>query len=807
MAKSVLEGKEDLLDIKGLAFFVLSRWYFFVVSLVIAYIISNLYLRYQDPIYNVNSSLLIKMDGNSFEKSLGGLDISNGDNNLTNQINILKSFDLSFKTLLNLDFFVSFHHKGDVRTVELYDDKPFIVKLDSSHLQMVEAPYYVAFLPNNKFRITTKGTVFAKPYNIISHQVHASPVQYKLDTILTWGVPYQDTHSAFTLYLTDPNSKHVDADSDDPSLYFIMHDLSILAHAYKSKIQVAVDDKKGSILILGLSGPVANKNINFLNKLCEVYIQNSLDEKNENIISILNFIESQLEEITEALSNTESEKEIFLRTQKSMNFQNSASTVVQKLEGFDREKGILQLHIRYLNYLKDYLNNNKDLSELVVPSSMGIVDPVLGSLINNLVKIQTDRASVGQLSSDKNPYILNLDRQFEFAKRGAIEGINALITQNEISMQDLESKIVLLEKKLSSLPTEERRLTEINRRFTLNDHLYNFLLEKRSEAGISRAANRADHKVVEKAGILGSVQVAPNTNSIKNSALLLGFFLPLIIILTFYFMNDRIIKKEMIGLLTSVPVLGSVSHNEFMESHLLAADHPKSTVAESLRSLRINLKYIAPDLNTKVIAISSSVSGEGKSFISVNLASIFALTGKKVLLIGADMRKPNAFGGIVLKNQLGLSSILSNQSEIEGIIIETQIPEFNVLPSGPVPPNPSELLALAKFGTMLEKLKKSYDIIILDTPPIGLVSDAQLVFDSTDINIFVVRQNYTTKEMLTNLNEKIQNTPNIKNPLIVFNDIKIGLNNYSYKYGRGYYEDNNKSKLPWLQQITKLLKI
>lgn len=778
---------EDNIDWGRLFRYLISKWMYFVISILFAYIIAVIYLHYQSPVYTVSSSILIKTSGSSIEKNLGGLDLSNEDRSLNNQIGILGSYNTIRKTLIHLDFCISFHHAGNIRTVELYGDNPYRILFDSSHPQLLEVPVYISIKPNNKYRLQTLKPIEGSLYDLRTNKVVGYKNKFELDFTGELGKPYISDCFSFTLFLNTPDFP---VSEDDPRHYFVLHNLEGLAQSYKNKLKILPQEKReSSILLLSMSGNVMQKDIVFLNKLSEVYIQNSLDEKNRNVINTIGFIDDQLAALAKDLDLSEDEKERFQRRTRSLNFHSNAEGATKKLEEQESKKGEIQLQLNYYNYLKEYLEKNKKSDDLVIPSAIGIQDLLLTGLIQKLIDAQVERNAISPTVGKNNPYLLQIERNILLNKQSIIENLRHSISSAKSSINNLDESIIELENSISSLPASERVLMEIERKFNVKEHLYNFLLEKRAEAGITQAANRPDHYVVEEARTLSSIQIGPKTALIKNEAILVGFFIPLILFSLINILSDKIMSKEMIERLSELPILGIVGHTIHKKSQFIVTDFPKSSVTEALRSIRINLTYLAPHVKNKTICITSSVSGEGKSFLSANLATLMAMIGSKVVMVGADMRKPAKFEELGLTYERGLSTYLSNKHNLEECIQQTKIPHLDFILSGPVPPNPSELLSLPKFGELLKTLSSQYDFVVVDTPPVGLVSDAMLIFEFCDIHLFVVRYNYTTINMLKKLDEVVRTTPVVKNALYIFNDYIEISKRYYYNNGYGYYEE------------------
>jgi len=341
---------------------------------------------------------------------------------------------------------------------------------------------------------------------------------------------------------------------------------------------------------------------------------------------------------------------------------------------------------------------------------------------------------------------------------------------------------------VQKLPGTERQMIDIQRKFTINDQIYTFLLEKRAEAGITRASNTSDHKILDIARPENAVIVKPKISINYMMALVIGGAFPLLLIILIEFFDNKINSRKDIENSTNVPVLGSIGHNKNI-SELPVIETPKSALTESFRALRANLKFLLKEKERKVIAISSTISGEGKTFCSVNLAAIIAMSGKKTLLISLDLRKPKIHKIFNLENQEGVSTYLIGKSDYTSIIHKTNINNLFVATSGPVPPNPAELIGAEEMAVFIDKLKKDFDNIIIDTPPVAVVSDALLLKDFVDIYLFMVRQDFSNKNVLQLLNN-LYTKRDIKNMYILINDVQVkgyyGYNYYGYDYGYGY---------------------
>ena len=777
--------EDELIDIKALLSRAFQYWPLFALSLFLSLGYAYLYIRYYtEPYYNVFTTILIKPN----EKISGfqEIDLFRQDKKKANEIAILKSYEMAYKTLQQLEFNVSYFHKGQVRDMEIYNSTPFKVIVDTTFKkQAYNVPIAINFITSNDFKLTIGKSE-------------------EIQQTFSFGEPVRLPNLSFTIVKLDENipvGNHY---------YFKLHNLANLGILYRNKLQVTNSGgKESSILELSSVGNNIQRECDYLNKLAEVYIQSGLEEKNRIASNTINFIDSQLASIASSLNNAETELESFRRNNKVMDISSAATSVFAKLDELEAQKAVLLLKDKYYHYILDYVSNNRDLSNVVAPSIMGIDDPLLNNLTLNLVELNREKSSLGRNTTGNNPFLNTLEIKIKNSKEALLENVKNIINGSRISLDDINKRIAKLEKEVRDLPKNERELVDIQRRFRLNDHLYNYLLEKKAEAGIAKASNIPDNRVVEYARNFNAYQVGPKTNMIYSNALIIGLSIPIAIIFLRTYFNNKIQSKKNIEEHTDIPVIGIVGHSDNL-SNLAVFKSPKSGIAESFRSIRINLQYLAPDKEKKVICITSSISGEGKTFTSINLASIIAMSGKKTILIGADLRKPKIFEDFGLDNAKGLSTYLAGKHKLDQILFKTEVENLNIISAGPIPPNPGELILSNRLDALLDELKLQFDYVIIDTPPIGLVADGFVLMKYSDINLYIVRHKYTEIKLLDKINTFVEEGK-IKNVSIIINDLyykdsKYGYG-YGYSYSYGYEYDEQVKSHSLLGQLREKLKL
>ena len=795
-------NNEEKIDIKIFIDRYLIFWKQILLSIVIFLLIGFLYNRYSTKIYKSSTTLLIKEESNA---SLGsddvfeGLDLFGGQKNIKNEIGILKSFSLTKKTLQKLNFRTSYYHSGSFKSDDIYKKTPFIVTIDEYQPQSINQKFFVKLVSEDEFILTvdlnnvklfdgsTETFISNKEYDFNYEGSH------KFD---------EKINTDFFSFTISKNDLSLFKEEDWVNYFFVVSNYNNLTKNYLRSLKVLELEKDASILKISLEGSNPVKINDFLNKFTELYLATGLDEKNQITSNTIQFINEQLTSISDSLSDVETSLEIFKERNPKIELSQKEYGAFYQVEKLEQEKAILELNNKYYISLEEYLIKNNNIDNIVAPSTMGIDDPLLNSHIVELTKLYSQLDVVSVNSKQEHPLVISIKKQIKSTKKKLIENIENIISSSELTLEDINSRIVEIESLIGNLPENERILLNIQRKFNLNENIYNYLLEKRAEASITKASNISDHKVIDMPRLESNLPIKPNTTFIYIFSILIGVLLPTTVISLYFLFNNKIIDKKDIDQITSVPLIGKIMHND-SGHNLVNLNSPKSVIAESFRSIRTNIQYLASSKKEKVICITSSVAGEGKTFVAMNLASIFSISRGKTILIGGDMRKPKIFNDFNLSNDKGLSSYLSNQNTKHEVIQKTDFENLDIILSGPIPPNPSELLSLDKMKDLIEELKKTYQHIIIDTPPVGLVTDPLILMKYSDINIYVVKQNFTTKDMLHNFNETIVKN-NVVSMNLIINDISNDKSSYSYgygygnNYGYGYYVDNQSlAKKAW----------
>jgi capsular exopolysaccharide synthesis family protein len=805
---------KDKINLEVLLFRVKKAWFWIGAFLLFTLAIAVVNIKYTNPVYRVSASVLIDNESTGPRKAdelLMAMDIKGTRGiNIEDEIGKLQSYSMVEKVINRLDFIVSYFETPntwvntftDYQTMELYQESPFTVVLDHNSPQLVDVPIYIEFLTNEKARIridAKRGTL----YDYRESKAIRPVFNIKYEKIIDLKKPYQDNY----LSLQINPSEDEDQKFNDSKYHFVLNRTETLISRYQRKLDISTLKRDSRILILALEGDVPQKEMNFLNTLIDAYIEQDLEAKSLTGIKTIDFIDGQLKTITDSLSRAELALENFRSTNRIMDIGFASSTVFQRLERLEQEKSDMELRQRYYQSIQNYLDNDRDFSEMVSPSAVGINDPVLNSLIIELNRLYQQRAALQMSSTEGAPAYQAVTNQIQNSKASLVENVKNLINTANQTLSHISNQISNIEGNIKKLPASERALVDLQRKFDFNDQTYSFLLQKRAEAAIALATNYSDRKLVDQAMV--GPMVAPNKNFAILVAVLVGILVPLGFIIAKDSFNNKITSKSDLKSVSDIPILGVVTHSTSKNVFDLYTNR-KSSLADSFNAIRLNLKYFSLQSDHQVIGVTSAVSGEGKTFFSINLALELSVAGNRALLIGSDLRKPRMqeyLGGVVnLKKGVGLSTFLANQASIEDVINKTPIKNLDVIPAGPVPPNPLDLLSSERMKSMIESVKPFYDYIVLDTPPIGYVSEYLLLKEMTDTNIFIVRQNYTTSNSLTEINELYENKK-IKNLCFVLNDVVFSSSyEYDYKSRANYYYSRKEGKKGFTINLNSLNK-
>jgi capsular exopolysaccharide synthesis family protein len=542
------------------------------------------------------------------------------------------------------------------------------------------------------------------------------------------------------------------------------------------------------MLILSMVGNIPQRSIDIISKVIAVYNIEAVKDKNSTGEKTLEFIDERIDLLTEQLADVEKGVQTYKEKEGiTIDAASNIGVIVGRMSDYSQQLDQLEIQKTILTYLEEYVNDKNKKYELI-PSNIGAESGMLSSLVLRLNEIIQERKRLLQTLTLNHPSVTILDDEIASLRFNIKENIKNIKRDIEISLRKLKVRSKEFEVQLNETPRKERELLEIKRQQFIKENLFLFLLQKREETAISLAATSATARVIDLPSLSSNQAVYPKKTPIRAGAVAAGLLLALVIIILKEFLNDDIQSEEDIKEVTQVPVLGVISEST-KDAKIVVTKSSRSAIAEMFRLLRTNLQFTLAGEPHKTMLVTSSVSGEGKSFICINLGMSFALSGKKVLVIGLDLRKPKMASYLVENIPTkGISSYMIDAATKDEIInIYEGNDNFHFIASGPIPPNPSELIMNGRLESLIEELKKEYDVIIIDTPPVGLVTDS-LLLKSVNASLYITRFGYTKKGQLQ-LIDKLYKEGKFNNPTIVLNGMKRG-KGYGYGYGYGYYEDD-----------------
>jgi capsular exopolysaccharide synthesis family protein len=533
---------------------------------------------------------------------------------------------------------------------------------------------------------------------------------------------------------------------------------------------------------------VRQRGVDVLNAVLNVYIQDNIENKNQLATNSLKFIDGQLEGITKELKLLESDIKLFKVENSVSNISSEAEFYLKQAGELDKIVSEIDVKLSVINYLESYVNDNGNLIN-ASPTSLGIQDPLLVTLISKLSQLTAERESLLEFTKVDNPLIASLDVKIQETRKSLAKNVQSIRSGLLASKKELKGQLSSVERKVSRLPKAEYELLGLQRQYAIQESLYLMLLEKKSESSIILASTVSDHKVVD-AARAAARPISPKKKNLYILGLAAGIGIPGMYLLLIVLFDNRIKDVDELKRATNIPLLGIIPHHT-ESSYLVVNNNSNSAIGESFRSIRTNLSFmidpkeLADGVSPKVIQLTSAMGSEGKSFCSINLSASLALGGAKTIVVGLDLRKPKLAEYFGMSNAVGASSVLAGLNALDEAIVKTEVENLDVLVAGPIPPNPSELLMGKSLAAMLNQLTKDYDSVVLDTPPIGLVTDSLIISEHAATSIYVVRQNTTNTSSMLYVND-LYNSGKMKSVSLLFNDVKLTRFGYGYGYGYGY---------------------
>ena len=787
-----------------------SKWKWFVLTLLAGLLIAHYINVRKQNIYELDNYVTVKEENNPFFTSNMSLVFNWGG--VSDKVNLIittfKSRTHNEKVVDKLKSYIKYHKKGKYYHINLYDKSPFVFQLDDEGPQLINQPIEIKILDNYNYQLSVDPP---SGNSTLFDYKNKKPLQKKIEKFqgqFKFGEPVNLPFLRGVLQL-----KKDKAFDKDATYYLLLKDYNRTVQKYREDLSVKTKDKNSSILVLKLRGANKAELADYLNTTAEILKQQILDDKNKYAINTIKFIDSTLQYIQQDLTNAAQDLKNYISNKTVLNLDDPTSKLYEKITGFDLQKNrILQKKMYYEQLLK-YLNDKTHYEDLPAPTVVGIDDPTIVSKVGKITQLAIERKKILTNFQENAQVIKTIDLEIESLRKSLLETVKSALYNLNQELNLVNHNISLLEQQINKLPEEKQTLMTLRRKFELKQEVYNTLLQKKNEAGIVMASNVSDLKIIDTAKDIGQLPVAPNRKINYLIALLAGLLIPAFIILILYLADNKVHDISDVEELTDTPILGQVYHHD-KKGTLPVLDYPQDIVAESFRSLRSALRFMLPrHKSSNTILITSSISGEGKTFVSANLALVEAVSNKKTVLLEFDLRKPKfrQYFKEAQQTHTGLSHYLSGDAEIEDIIIPTSTENLDIILSGSIPPNPSELILTEYASKLFKELSERYERIIIDTPPLGLVSDAMELQNYADVSIFIVREDYTLKSFVKDIDER-HKKKEIEHLAIIYNDFKVNVlkkygysKNYGYKYGYGYGGYFEKKESFWKKWFKKLV--
>ncbi len=775
----------------GLFLFIARKSLIWVTLLfVIAFFAALLYLRYTPPIFESHSTLQIQTS-NQATDLLNVSDFGENKNVLSEDVELLRSKVLFKRVLSKLPLENSYFAEGTFKANELYSNSPFSVVVKIKNPTIANSKIYVDFLNTHQVIISYEinKTLFSKTCEV--EQWIASP------------------NFDFNIHIK--NYKQIEEQQNlvkKNSYFFTINNLDNLVEEYYPRLDVKILNANANTILITFSDFNAQKATDIVTTITNEYDGFEVERKSQSSGSIIEFINEQLDVVYEKLKASENSIREF---KKEYSIGENSLRLAEKSSRHNaiEDKIIaLELEESVLIKIETNINNSKNINTYSLLAMLAGTnsETSISSSINALQKLLLQKEEMLYNVTPNSEATRAIDYQIEIQTKLLKESIKSIKNNIQIRKEDLKAKAEEIDNKFHELPENVIEYNRLQRLFDLNEKYYTMLIEKKTEYSISKAGFVTQNVILEKATVSGT-PISPNNNFIYLTYLLSAFLLSIAYIIIRYLSHDQINSLNDISkhLNTSISILGIVpkSKQDIPSSQLLVDKSPKSIIAESFRSIRTNLQFISNQSDSKVIAITSTISGEGKTFVAINLAGIIAFSGKKVILIDLDMRRPKIHIGFKAENTKGMSTLLIKKDTLQDCIQGSSLENLHFITAGPIPPNPSELVISKRMDELIAELKTMYDIIMIDTPPVGLVSDGITMIQKADFPIYIFRSDYSKRNFIHNA-DRLYNEANIKKLSIILNGIDIERKSYGYSYGYGYgygygsgygyYDDDTKAK-------------
>lgn len=778
------ESKEENIDVKELLFKYLIHWPWFVGAVVACLIAAWVYLYISTPVYNISATVLIKDDKKggsagmlSGLESLGLDGMISSSQNIDNEIEVLRSKTIVKEVVEDLGLYISYADKDEFPSRNLYKTSPVQVSLTPQEADLLEKPMIVemALQPQGSLDVNVK-------IGDDEYQKHFEKLPAVFPTNKGTLAFFQTLDSI--LPSKKSSEEIVGVERTVRNITAVINKPLAVAKGYCGSMTIEPTSKTTSVAVISLKNSNVQRGKDFINKLLEMYNINTNNDKNEVAQKTAEFINERISIISKELGSTEKDLESFKRGAGITDLTSDAQIALTGSAEYEKKRVENQTQINLLQDLQKYMQNE---GYEVLPSNIGLQDLNLAAAINRYNEVLVERKRLLRTSTENNPTIINLDTSISAMKENVQVSLDRVLRGLFITKADLDREANRYSRRISEAPGQEREFVSIARQQEIKAGLYLMLLQKREENAITLAATANNAKIIDDA-IADDAPVSPKRKMIYLIALVLGVGIPVGVIYLLELTKFKIEGRADVEKLTSLPIVGDIPLTDEKQGAIAVFENQNNLMSETFRNIRTNLQFMLEN-DKKVILVTSTVSGEGKSFISANLAISLSLLGKKVVIVGLDIRKPglNKVFNIPRK-EVGITQYLANPEKnlMDLVQLSDVSKNLYILPGGTVPPNPTELLARDGLDKAIETLKKNFDYVILDTAPVGMVTDTLLIGRVADLSVYVCRADYTHKNEYTLINE-LADKDKLPSLCTVINGLDLKRRKYGYYYGYGKY--------------------
>ena len=777
------ETEDEKIDIQQLLFKYIIHWPWFVGAVLVCLIGAWIYLRMATPVYNISATVLIKDDkkgGNTGSmvglEELGLSGLISSSQNIDNELEVLRSKTLVKEVINLLNLYVSYTDEDGFPSKNMYKTSPVLVSLTPQEAEKLTDPMVVEMALYGEGGLEVNVTVGDKEYQ---KHFEKLPAVFPMDegTLAFFQSPDSLSLKKDTMEASS-NIRHITAKIKSPMK---------VARAYCENLKIEPTSKTTSVAVISLKNSSLQRGQDFINQLLEMYNRNTNNDKNEIAQKTAEFIDERINIISKELGSTEANLENFKRNAGITDLTSEAQIALTGNAEYEKKRVENRTQISLIEDLRKYIRGNE---YEVLPGNIGLQDPGLVATIERYNEMLVERKRLLRTSTENNPTIINLDTSIRAMKSNVQATLDGSLKGLLITKADLEREASRFSRRISDAPGQEREYVSIARQQEIKAGLYLMLLQKREENAIALAATANNAKIIDEA-IADDIPVSPKRRMIYLIALVLGIGIPVGIIYLIGLTKFKLEGRADVEKLTTIPIVGDIpltdEKNE-KDGSIAVFENQNNLMSETFRNIRTNLQFMLQN-DKKVILVTSTVSGEGKSFISANLAISLSLLGKKVVIVGLDIRKPGLNKVFRLSTkEKGITLYLANpETDLMSLVQPSDINQnLYILPGGTVPPNPTELLARDGLDKAIEILKKSFDYVILDTAPVGIVTDTLLIGRVADLSLYVCRADYTHKVEYTLINE-LAEEKKLPNLCTVINGVDLKRRKYGYYYGYGKY--------------------